>query len=161
MEKTQDTFKIIGDFLNDESGLTLNFIGGDVLKLTQDVDGKSLNIERFGVEEVLEREDSTGKPFLQVNFFSGSKILLTKSLVGFKPAMFDGVDTKRVPNVVTTPDLLSIVEAFSEFDEEEVAEIRALRRMYFAILHGAEAVGFDLTNEKLWLTKLLPDSAAA
>ncbi|MGH1468128.1 MAG: hypothetical protein ACRBBP_04495 [Bdellovibrionales bacterium] len=161
MEKTKDTFKIIGDFLEERSGLTLNFIGDDTLKLTQNVDGKSLQIERFGVEEVLEREDSAGKPFLQVNFFSGSKILLTKSLVGFKPAMFEGVDEKRVPNVVTTPDLLSIIEAFSEFDEGEVAEIRALRRMYFAILHGAEAVGFDLTNEKLWLTKLLPDSAAA
>ena len=161
MEKTKDTFKTIGDFLNKDSSLTLNFLGDDKLQLTQHVDGKSLEIERFGVEEVLEREDSSGKPFLQINFFSGSKILLTKSLVGFKPAMFEGVDSKRVPNVVTTPDLLSIIEAFSEFDEEEVAEIRALRRMYFAILHGAEAVGFDLTNEKLWLTKLLPDSAAA
>ncbi len=161
MEKTKDTFKVIGDFLNEDSGLSLSFLGDDKLRLTQHADGKSLEIERFGVEEILEREDSSGKPFLQVNFFSGSKILLTKSLVGFKPAVFEGVDAKRVPNVVTTPDLLSIIEAFSEFDEEEVAEIRALRRMYFAILHGAEAVGFDLTNEKLWLTKLLPDSAAA
>lgn len=161
MNNKQDNFKIIGEFLNNGSGMTLDFLGEDKLKLTQQVDGKSIEIERFGVEEVLERKDSTGKPFLQVNFFSGSKILLTKSLVGFKPALFEGVDARRVPNVVTTPDLLSIIEAFSEFDEEEVSEIRALRRMYFAILHGAEAVGFDLTNEKLWLTKLLPDSAAA
>ncbi len=161
MGKKQDTFKVIIDFLNNKSELKLSFLGDDVLKLTQGVDGKSLEIKRYGIEEILERHDSTGKPFLQVNFFSGSKILLTESLVGFKPAMFEGVDPKRVPNVVTTPDLLSIIEAFSEFNKEEVTEIRALRRMYFAILHGAEAVGFDLTNEKLWLTKLLPDSAAA
>ncbi len=161
MEKTQDIFKIIDKFLNNKPGLKLSFLGDDTLKLTQGVDGKSLEIKRYGIEEILEREDSTGKPFLQLNFFSGSKILLTESLVGFKPAMFEGIDSKRVPNVVTTPDLLSIIEAFSEFNQEEVAEIRALRRMYFAILHGAEAVGFDLTNEKLWLTKLLPNSAVA
>jgi len=161
MEKQQDTFKIIDQFLTEESGLQLDFIDSDHLKLTQVVDGKSLEIQRFGVEEVLERLDSAGKPFLQINFLSGSKILLTKSLVGFKPAIFEGVDAKRIPNVVTTPDLLSIIEAFSEFEEDEVSEIRALRRMYFSILHGAEAIGFDLTNEKLWLTKLLPESAAA
>jgi hypothetical protein len=161
MEKQRDTFEVIGQFLKKESGLKLDFLNDDKLKLTQAVDGKSLEIERFGVEEVLERLDSAGKPFLQINFLSGAKILLTKSLVGFKPAIFKGVDAKRVPNVVTTPDLLSIIEAFSEFEEDEVGVIRALRRMYFSILHGAEAIGFDLTNEKLWLTKLLPESAAA
>jgi len=161
MKKQKDTFEIIDQFLADESGLKLDFIDNDNLKLTQVVDGKSIEIQRFGVEEVLERLDSSGKPFLQINFLSGSKILLTKTLVGFKPAIFEGVDAKRIPNVVTTPDLLSIIEAFSDFDENEVSEIRALRRMYFSILHGAEAIGFDLTNEKLWLTKLLPEAAAA
>lgn len=162
MEKQQDVFEIISNYLKlESSGLHLDFLSEDKMRLTQDIDGKSLEIEKFGIEEVLERSDSNGKPFLQINFMSGSKILLTKSLVGFKPALFEGVDAERIPNVVTTPDLLSIIEAFSDFDEAEVSERRALRRMYFAILQGAEDVGFELKNEKLWLSKLDATTAAA
>lgn len=162
MENKKEQFELIVDFLNKNSSLEMDFVEEGKLKLTQTVDGKSLEIDSLGVEDVLEREDSSGKPFLQVNFLTGSKILLTKSLVGFKPALFDGVDPKRIPNVVTTPDLLSIVEAMSEFDkEEDYSEYRALRRMYYSILHGAEAVGFEITNEKLWVAQMNSGSAAA
>lgn len=143
----------IADFIESESSLTLDSLSQTGLTLTQNIDGKSLEILTSGVEEVLTREDSAGKPFLQVNFIEGTKILITNSLVGFKPALFEGVDPERIPNVVTTPDLLSIVEALSDFDfEEDYEEYRALRRMYYSILHGAEAVGFEIENERLWIS---------
>lgn len=161
-KEQQDTFDIISKFLKLETTeLKLDFVTDDKIRLTQEVDGKSLEIDRYGIEEVLERADSGGHPFLQVNFLSGTKILLTKNLVGFKPAFFEGVGEGRIPNVVTTPDLFSIIEAFSDFDETEISERRALKRMYFAILQGAEAVGFELKNEKLWLSKLDASSVAA
>jgi len=153
MKKEKTTIEQIADFIETESTLTLESMTNSGLKLTQNVDGKSLEILTSGVDEVLIREDSTGKPFLQVNFIEGTKILITKSLVGFKPALFEGVDPDRIPNVVTTPDLLSIVEALSDFDfEEDYEEYRALRRMYYSILHGAEAVGFEIENERLWIS---------
>jgi len=153
MKKEKTTIEQIADFIETESTLTLESKTNTGLKLTQNIDGKSLEILTSGVDEVLIREDSTGKPFLQVNFIEGTKILITKSLVGFKPALFEGVDPDRIPNVVTTPDLLSIVEALSDFDfEEDYEEYRALRRMYYSILHGAEAVGFEIENERLWIS---------
>jgi hypothetical protein len=154
MKKEKSTIEQIADFIETESTLTLDSLTEAGLKLTQNIDGKSLEILTSGVDEVLTREDSTGKPFLQVNFVEGTKILITKSLVGFKPALFEGVDPDRIPNVVTTPDLLSIVEALSDFDfEEDYEEYRALRRMYYSILHGAEAVGFEIENERLWISQ--------
>lgn len=153
MKKEKTTIEMIADFIETESTLSLDSISETGLKITQNIDGKSLEILTSGVDEVLTREDSAGKPFLQINFIEGTKILITKSLVGFKPALFDGVDPDRIPNVVTTPDLLSIVEALSDFDfEEDYEEYRALRRMYYSILHGAEAVGFEIDNERLWIS---------
>jgi len=154
MENNKPFIEQIADFIEAESALTLNSVTNAGLTLTQNIDGKSLEILTSGVDEVLTREDSTGKPFLQVNFIEGTKILITNSLVGFKPALFEGVDHERIPNVVTTPDLLSIVEALSDFDfEEDYEEYRALRRMYYSILHGAEAVGFEIENERLWVSQ--------
>lgn len=157
----EEAFKLITDFLDRDSGLSFQRINDDIVKITQSVDGKSIEINRYGVEQVLEREDSTGQTFLQVNFSSGSKILLTKSLVGFKPIQLSGLDFSRVPNVVTTPDLLSIVEALSEFDELEEGEISTLRIMFASILEGGEAVGFNLSRERLWLSQMLHLSAVA
>ena len=154
MKSKKSTIELIADFIGKDSTLTLDSVDEVGLKFTQNIDGKSLEILTSGVDEVLTREDSTGKVFLQVNFIHGTKILITKSLVGFKPALFEGVDPNRIPNVVTTPDLLSIVEALSDFDfEEDYEEYRALRRMYYSILHGAEAVGFEIENERLWISR--------
>ncbi len=154
MENSSSTLKQIADFIESESTLTLDSLSDSGLTLIQNVDGKSLEILTSGVDEVLTRKDSAGKPFLQVNFIEGTKILITRSLVGFKPAIFEGIDPTRIPNVVTTPDLLSIVEALADFDfEEDYEEYKALRRMYYSILHGAEAVGFEIDNERLWVSQ--------
>ena len=153
MKSKKSIVQQIVDFIKTESTLTLDSLDEVGLKLTQNIDGKSLEIEIAGVDEVITREDSTGRAFLQVNFIKGTKILITNSLVGFKPALFEGVDPNRIPNVVTTPDLLSIVEALSDFNfEENYEEYRALKRMYYSILHGAEAVGFEIENERLWVS---------
>lgn len=162
MKNLKNQIEEIAEFVRIESNLKIDFLDEGSLKLTQAIDGKSIEIFKAGVDEVLRRVDSSGKPFLQVNFTEGTKILITKTLVGFKPAIFEGVDPTRIPNVVTTPDLLSIVEALSDFDfEEDYDEYRALRRMYYSILHGAEAVGFEIENEKLWITHLRQAGAAA
>ena len=127
------------------------------VKIFQKADGKSLAFEINDIDEVISRVDLDGSPFLQVNFNSGKKILLTDTLVGFKPAVSPGLDMGKLPSVVTTPDLMSMVEAIEETMgsvRSEPEEIEVLRQVFGSVLEGGEAVGFDLTPERIWLTRL-------
>ena len=106
------------------------------------------------VEEVLVREDSDGRSFLQVNFLDGKKILITEKLVGFKPAETLGLDLRKLPKVVTTPDLVSVLEAIEESVNNyghRAEEVDVLRRVFDSVLNGAEAVGFEVGAERNWL----------
>lgn len=136
-----------------DSGLRL--IGGDSEHcLLQVADGKSLRIKPQSIETVLKRDDSDGNPFLQVNFITGHKVLLTKHLIGFKPSEGYGLDETRLPKVVTTSDLLSIIDVIADADDFDHTEFDVLRKVYLSILDGGEAVGFDLSRERQWLSQL-------
>lgn len=147
-------FDEIIKFLNvADSGLKL--IGSDKNQvLLQTADGKSLQIKPQSIDSVLKRDDSEGNPFLQVNFINGSKVLLTKHLIGFKPSEGYGLNETRLPKVVTTPDLLSIIDVIADADDFDQNEFDVLRKVYLSILDGGEAVGFDLSRERQWLSQL-------
>ena len=156
-------YEDIEDFLNSEdSGLSLIGSGEDQV-LVQSVDGKSLKLKPKLIESVLKRSDSDGSPFLQLNFIDGSKVLLTKHLVGFKPSIPSdyGLEEGRLPKVVTTPDLLSIIDVVADSESFDPVEIDILRRVYMSILDGGEAVGFDLSRERQWLSQFYSFSAKA
>lgn len=148
----------IGGFVSQASGLDLSFEEEQSkLVIKQNLDGKSLSFEANEVEEVIDRVDSDGKEFVQVNFISGKKILLTENLVGFKPAQMAGLDMTKLPRVVTTSDLFSVVEAIEESIEVEEGippELDVLRKVFDSVICGGEDVGFDLTSEKVWLQYL-------
>ncbi len=133
-----------------DSGLRL--IGDE--HLVQTADGKTLKIIPQSIEAVLKRDDSDGNPFLQVNFVGGYKVLLTKHLIGFKPSEGYGLDETRLPKVVTTPDLLSIIDVIADAEDFDQTEFDILRKVYLSILDGGEAVGFDLSRERKWLSQL-------
>ena len=127
------------------------------MKISQNTDGKGIAFFIADLEEVIARIDSDGHAFLQINFNSGKKILLTDNLIGFKPSPSRGLDLAKLPKVVTTPDLLSVVEAIEDSmttDPAHVDEIDILKRVFDSVLRGAEAVGFDTTPERLWLQSL-------
>lgn len=125
--------------------------------IEQQVDGQLFSFYSFEVSEVLHRADADGKPFLQVNFKSGNKVLFTETLIGFKPAETFGLDMSRLPKVVTTPDLFSVYEAIEEAMGSEGSdhEVEILKKVYQAILTGGEKVGFDLDFERRWLNRLM------
>ena len=154
------------DYVNQSSGLQLQTLENQKIALNQKVDGKSLIVDPTHIEEVMPRVDSEGNDFLQVNFYSGLKILITEKLIGFKPVSDQGADTSKLPNVVTTPDLYSVFEAIQDaMDEEEgiTTEVEALRKVFDAVVLGGEAVGFDLSQEKTWLSRMpsfLPKASA-
>jgi hypothetical protein len=138
-------------FVESSEGLhVVDSVMSDYITIEQDLDQKRITLNCFDLEEILYREDETGKTFLQVNFGSGKKILITNTLVGFRPLGLFGLDMERLPKVVTTPDILSVFEAIQEAlqanDEQE--ELDVLRKVYDSVVCGGESVGFDLKEER-------------
>jgi hypothetical protein len=147
----------ITSFVRQSPGLELTSSSPQRAQILQKADGKVLTFEPHLIEEVIPRNDSGGQGFLQINFNDGRKILLTETLVGFKPAHCVGLDMEKLPKVVTTPDLISVVEALEESLHaagNHQQEIEVLRRVFDSVLRGGEAIGFDLTPEKAWLLRL-------
>jgi hypothetical protein len=154
----------IRQYVEKSSGLS--FIDKDefVFRIQQKVDSKVLVFSCDTVEEVIHREDTDGQPFLQVNFLDGRKVLLTEKLVGFKPAQRTGIEMDKLPKVVTTPDLVSVVEAIEDSlsgNEQQEKEVEVLKRVFDAVLEGGEAVGFDLKSEREWIRRLTHLNASA
>jgi hypothetical protein len=148
-----DKYVAITTYVSRASGL-LAKSDGEKFSIVQKVDGRSIRFSIDQIEEVLSRQDAEGNDFLQVNFVDGKKILVTEKLVGFKPAETSGLDLRKLPKVVTTPDLVSVVEAIEESVNNHgyrSEEIDVLRRVFDSVLNGAEAVGFDVGSERSWL----------
>lgn len=146
------------NFVDTSKGLRAKIHESGRVQIRQDLDGKVFSFNSQDVNEVLHRADSEGKPFIQVNFKSGAKVLLTETLIGFKPLETLGLDMTRIPKVVTTPDLVSVFEAIEESlgaDNGVDHEVEILKKVYLAIISGGEKIGFDLSTERAWLNRLL------
>ncbi len=163
-EATSQHINDVVNYLESQTHFTFNF-NEKILELTQKEDLKKISIDFELIEKVLVRQDVDGSKFLQINFAHGTKILITKTLVGFKPNQLIGFDLTRIPRVVTTIDLVSVSKAIEDlFDSEEtaetIAEIEILKKVYQSILYGAEGVGFKMQAEKTWLSSILLNQSA-
>lgn len=148
-----EMFEVLKDFTTKSDGLEMRL--GDQITILQKEDKKFLSIHSSTVEELLIRKDQDDKVFLQVNLSSGKKILLTNQWVGFKPMNIQEHLNENVPNVVTTPDLVSVFEALEESKRMGVhTEVHMLRKVFLSILAGAEDIGFDMSEERSWLQRL-------
>ena len=114
-ESTTPLIQSIVNFVSQSRGLRFLESGTDELIICQSVDGKYLTVDTNTISEVLPRTDSKKDLFLQVNFSDGKKVILTDSLIGFKPAIYSDLDMNRLPKVVTTPDLISFHRSTGRF----------------------------------------------
>ncbi len=144
-------------FVSRSSGLRETDSAMGCLSVLQVLDGKGIRIAAADLEDVLFRTDVDGQDFIQVNFRTGLKILMTDTLIGFKPTQLVGLDMSRLPKVVTTPDIVSVFEAIQEAlhgGEPNDGEVAMLRRVYDAVLAGGESAGFDLKTERAWIRRI-------
>jgi hypothetical protein len=147
----------INSFIGRSSGLKVSETSM-FLEVTQLADNRKLKLSLGDLETVLPRQDQDGRPFLQLNLRDNKKILLTDQLVGFKPKPTPGLDLKKLPRVVTTPDLISVLEAIEETlsaADMPNPEAEMLKKAYFSIVVGAELVGFRMESEREWVTRLI------
>jgi hypothetical protein len=144
-------------FVERSSGLKSTVTDPTRIGLLQVMDRKTISIPVSELEEVLFRSDTEGRDFIQVNMSNGKKILLTDTLIGFKPVALKGLDSTKLPRVVTTPDIMSVFEAIEDSLHSsaiEAEEIKVLKRIYEAVVAGGEAVGFDLSTERSWVARI-------
>ncbi len=149
--KQEEMLQQIQNYVARATGLSAE-LQEDGIVVVQKVDNKSLRLVASHLEEVLIRQDHHGVSFLQVNFGDHRKILLTDTLIGFKPSVLADLEMERLPKVVTTPDIQSIFEALHEalgnMDVGMEIEIQNLRRVFESVVKGGEQVGFDLDLER-------------
>ncbi len=153
------------DFIEKSNGLNVKCLEEDRLVIQQATDLKTCLVDLDMIEKVMFRTDNDGQQFIQVNFMDNRKILVTDALIGFRPQARRGIDLDKLPRVVTTPDLVSVIEALedtinatTEYSQEE-AEV--LKELFHSVIDGAEMVGFELSEERAWLKRLYSASAAA
>lgn len=168
MKRSQDSeqserLKSICEFLKTATGLKHEILESDKVTISQRADNKTISVDMTVVTDVLSRKDTDGNDFIQVNFSNSRKILLTTTLIGFKPAPVHGLDMQKLPKVVTTPDLNSVFEAIEEAMSYRVSseELETLKKVYDSILAGGEMVGFDLLQERQWIWSLMNSKATA
>ena len=160
-----DSLDTIVQFLEAQNSFQFSMTNMDI-SIMQLEDKKNLKFNLEKIEKVLERVDYDGSQFIQVNFKSGLKLLITKNLIGFKPNEIIGFDTTKIPKVVTTVDLVSITKAIEDISEDlegadDLTEMEVLKKVYQSILYGAVAVGFEMQTEKAWFANYLLNSTAA
>lgn len=161
MVEKQKHKEVIISFVAQAEGLETKY-DTQQMEILQTIDRKKLAFKFDQIEEVMIRDDAQEKPFLQLNFVSGDKILITDELIGFKPIPFQGFDIHKLPKVVTTSDLISVFEAAEEaLSAGKDEEVDVLRQVFNSILVGGELVGFDLKNEKSWFANLISKIASA
>ena len=156
-DKPSELKEKILQFLITASGLESRTTHSDDLIICQKVDSKSLLIKAVEIQNVIQRADTEGIAFLQINLKDSIKILITENLIGFKPFPLPGLDTSRIPKVVTTQDLASVFEAIEEalyLNENPNEEIHLLKKIFDSVVAGGEQIGFDLNKEKSWLLRL-------
>lgn len=155
--------KALSDYVSSTPGLSYNVLNPENIEIHQLSDKKAIKFELAEISDVLSRSDSEGQAFIQVNFKTGKKILLTGSLIGFKPAPILGLDLNKLPKVVTTPDLISVFEAIEDAVAMKASsdELETLKKVFNSILAGGELIGFDLAQERQWLWCLMTTKATA
>lgn len=152
------------NYVDSSRGLKAQVGESGSVQISQDLDGKIFRFHSHDISEILHRTDADGKPFLQLNMRGGLKVLFTDTLIGFKPVETTGLDLSRIPKVVTTPDLTSVFEAIEESMGTEAGtdtEVEILKKVFLAILAGGEQVGFDLSQERIWLNRLIASKIKA
>jgi len=157
LKATKTELDSILNFVERATGLSALVSDDGDLQIVQDIDSKIFAFSMEEVTEVLHRQDAESKAFLQINFKNSNKVLLTETLVGFKPSQTLGLDMTKLPKVVTTPDLVSVFDAIEDAmgSDQIDHEIEILKKVYLAIVSGGEKVGFDLKDERRWLNRLL------
>ena len=156
-EKQLELLNEILSFVKTSRGLQSKAADDGRTRIVQALDGKHFDFAATDLESVLNRTDTEGHDFIQINFANSKKVLMTTTLIGFKPVPLKGLDLTKLPRVVTTPDIESVFEAVQDAlhaSDTDSREVAVLKKVFEAVVAGGESVGFDLSLERSWIARI-------
>ena len=137
------------NYLEKHSELTILKKKSDFIKVKQPDDQMNLTISFSEIDSTYVQIDSLGKKYLQINLNDGGRLLLTQRVIGFEAKKDSRLRSGFLPDVVTTLDLLNIMEAFESSlrdGHQSEEEQYLLNKAFRAIAKGATRIGFNVSH---------------
>ncbi|MBE8162641.1 MAG: hypothetical protein HAW63_01470 [Bdellovibrionaceae bacterium] len=132
-------------FINKASGLQIKKSTNDYIIIEQLEDKSFLKIFFHHIDYISFSKDARKESYIQLNFINNTKCILTSDLIGFSPVKSLLLNKNSLPEVVSSIDLLNILEAFeaSLRNSGNSEDFLFLNQVYNAVLNGGKKVGME------------------
>lgn len=133
------------NFIKKASGLKIKQQDKYFIIIEQLEDKSCLKVFFHNISYISFAKDDTGGQYIQIDFLNKTKCILTDSLIGFSPVKSLLLNKNALPEVVSSIDLLNIIEAFEANlrNSGEAEEFLFLNQVYHAVLNGGKQIGIE------------------
>lgn len=132
-------------FINKAAGLRLKQQSHNYITIEQLEDKSFLKIFFHHISYISFSKETSNKNYIQLNFTNNTKCILTNNLIGFAPIKSLLLEKSSLPEVVSSMDLLNIIEAFEANlrNSGEPEDFLFLSQVYHAVLNGGKKIGIE------------------
>lgn len=132
-------------FIKKTEGLRIKQQAQYYIVIEQIEDKSFLKIFFHHISHISFSSEKQNGHYIQVNFTNHTKCILTNHLIGFAPVKSLLLDKNALPEVVSSMDLLNIIEAFESNlrNSGEAENFLFLNQVYHAVLNGGKQVGIE------------------
>lgn len=142
---TTEKKSILLNFINKAKGLRIKKQDKNIIVIEQLEDKSCLKIFFHNIHYISFAKDSVNGQYMQIDFTNKTKCILTDNLIGFAPVKSLLLNKNALPEVVSSIDLLNIIEAFeAHLRNSGVAEeFLFLNQVYHAVVNGGKQIGIE------------------
>lgn len=132
-------------FIKKTRGLRVKNQNLTSITIEQKEDKSFLKIFFHQISHISLASETKKEDYIQINFINKTKCILTESLIGFAPIKSLLLDKNSLPEVVSSIDLLNILEAFEANlrNSGEIEDFLFLNQVYHAVLNGGKHIGLE------------------
>lgn len=136
---------ILLQFIKNAKGLRVKQQGQNFITIEQLEDKSFLKVFFYQIRHVSQSPESNKDSYIQINFTNNTKCILTDNLIGFAPIKSFLLDKNALPEVVSSMDLLNIIEAFESNlrNSGEPEDFLFLNQVYHSVLNGGKHIGIE------------------
>lgn len=136
---------ILLNFIKKATGLRLKQQSNNYIIIEQLEDKSFLKIFFHHISYISCSKEKQGDHYIQLDFTNNTKCILTNNLIGFAPIKSLLLKKNCLPEVVSSMDLLNIIEAFESNlrNSGEPEDFLFLSQVYYAVLNGGKNIGIE------------------
>ncbi|MBE8221821.1 MAG: hypothetical protein HAW60_03740 [Bdellovibrionales bacterium] len=136
---------ILLNFVSKADGLNIKQQTSDYVIIEQNEDRSFLKVFFNNISCITFSKKEQGECYIQLNFINNTKCILTNGLIGFAPIKSILLDKNSLPEIVSSIDLLNIIEAFEDSlrNSGESEDFLFLSQVYHSVLNGGKNIGIE------------------